>query len=262
MRKIQAIIILSLAFAWGVSGTSSAQSDGANVARQPHASGIAGASLSVEGPGGPGGKDGPKGGGVLGPRQVTAVIKDRAAVQNTLRRRWEEAGPDERKKMLDLQRKLSGGESKAVSTVDRQELLDRISSKARADSSSKKFVPRPTRAQPASSRPPVLSDRQRRVLRERVRDLSPDERQMLRARMNELNALNDVDQAILRDQLQQWINLPVEDRDQLDGYRERWESMTPEQQDTLRNRMLRLREMSAEQRQELLDRTLGDQLSE
>lgn len=80
--------------------------------------------------------------------------------------------------------------------------------------------------------------------------------------MTELNALNDVDQAILREQLQQWINLPTEDRVQLDTYRERWESMTPEQQDGLRNRMLRLREMSAEQRQELLDRTLGDQLSE
>jgi len=163
--------------------------------------------------------------------------------------------------MLDLQRKLSHGKLKSVTTVDRQKLLDRVSSKARAASSPKKFSPRPVSAQSAS-RPPVLSDTQRRVLRERVRDLSPEQRQMLRARMTELSALNDVDQAILRDQLQQWINLPPEDRVQLDTYRERWESMTPEQQDALRNRMLRLREMGAEQRQELLDRALGDQLGE
>ena len=261
MRRIQTIIILTMAFAWGVSGASSAQSAGEGQSRQSHASGIAGASLSVQGPGF-GANDGPKGGGILGPRHVTAVIQDRAAVQNTLRRRWEEAGPDERKKMLDLQRKLSHGKLKGVTAVDREELLDRIASKARVASSPNKFAPRSVSAQSASSRPPVFSDRQRRVLRERVRDLSPEQRQLLRARMTELNALNDVDQAILREQLQQWINLPAEDRVQLDTYRERWESMTPEQQDGLRNRMLRLREMSAEQRQELLDRTLGDQLSE
>jgi hypothetical protein len=261
MRKIQTIIILTMAFAWGVAGASSAQGAGAGQPRQPHASGIAGASLSVEGPG-LGGADGPKGGGIMGPRHVTAVIKDRAAVQNTVRRRWEEAGADERKKMLDLQRQLRHGKVESVTAVDREELLDRISSKVRVASSPNKFESRPVSTQSASSRPPVLSDRQRRVLRERVRDLSPEQRQGLRARMTELNALNEVDQAILRDQLQQWINLPPEDRVQLDTYRERWESMSPEQQDALRNRMLRLREMSAEQRQELLDRTLGDQLSE
>ena len=74
--------------------------------------------------------------------------------------------------------------------------------------------------------------------------------------------MNEVDQAILREQLQQWVNLPEGDRAQMDSYRERWESMTPEEQDVLRNRMLRLREMNADQRQDLLNRTLDESLNE
>ncbi|MEE3328099.1 MAG: DUF3106 domain-containing protein [Myxococcota bacterium] len=256
MRRSRIIIVLMAAIAFGAPSVASAQ-EGPSEAR---ASGIAGASLTVQGPG-TGGKEGPKL-GVGGPRQIAAAVQDRVTVQNTLRRRWEAAGPDERQKMLDLQRQLRGSRLKSVKAADRKEVLDRMSSRERVMVSPKESSSRVAVSPSASRRAPVLSDGQRRVLRERVRDLSPEQRQDLRARITELDALNEVDQAILREQLQQWVNLPKEDRAQIDSYRDRWESMTPDQQDVLRNRMLRLREMSAEQRQELLNRTLGDPLSE
>lgn len=256
MRRI-GILMMMIAIAYGLPSAASAQ----EVVADPRASGIAGSSLSVQGPGVGGIKDVPKP-GIVSPRQFDAAIQDRVTVQKTLRRRWEAAGPDERKKMLDLQKKLSSSRLKDMKTVDRKDLLDRTTSRARVAVSPKELPARAGVKPAASIRAPVLSDGQRRALRERVRDLSPEQRQNLRARITELNALNEVDQAILREQLQQWVNLPVEDRTQLDAYRERWESMTPEQQDVLRNRMLRLREMNAEQRQDLLNRTLGEPLSE
>ena len=254
MRGIQILLVLTMALTIGVSGASSAQEARA----EARASGIAGASLSIQGPGGLS-KDGPNV-GVAPPRQVVAAIKDRITVQNTLRRRWEAAGPDERKKMLDLQRKLSDRRPRSIDALDRKEILDRMTSRPRVAASPKeteaRIIVKP------SSGDSFLSDGQRRALRERVRDLSPEQRQNLRTRISELKAMNEVDQAILREQLEQWVNLPQEDRAQIDTYRERWESMTPEEQDILRNRMLRLREMTSEQRQELLNRTLDEPLSE
>ena len=254
MRKVRFIFILVVAALASVSAAVSAQE--ARV--EPRASGIAGSSLSVQGPGSVG-KDGPTV-TVSPPRQVVAAIKDRATVQNTLRRRWEAAGPDERKKMLDLQKQLSRRRAKSLGGVERNEALDRMNARARVAVSPNEGAPRV--ATKRLSGASFFSDGQRRALRERVRDLSPEQRQDLRTRISELDAMNEVDQAILREQLEQWVNLPQEDRAQMDSYRERWESMTPEQQDVLRNRMLRLREMSADQRQDLLNRTLDESRNE
>ena len=254
MRKLRIIFVLIAAVLLSGPGVSSAQ----DARAEARASGIAGSSLSVQGPGSVG-KDVPNI-GVAPPRQAVAAIRDRVTVQNTLRRRWEAAGPDERKKMLDLQKALSTGRDKSMDVVDRKEVLDRMNARARVAVSPNETSPRVI----AKSRSGAssFSDGQRRALRERVRDLSPEQRQDLRTRINELDAMNEVDQAILREQLQQWVNLPQEDRAQMDSYRERWESMTPEQQDVLRNRMLRLREMNSDQRQDLLNRTLDESLTE
>ena len=100
MRELRIIFVLIAAVVLNGAGVSSAQ----DARAEARASGIAGSSLSVQGPGSIG-KDEPTI-GVAPPRQVVAAIKDRVTVQNTLRRRWEAAGPDERKKMLDLQRTL------------------------------------------------------------------------------------------------------------------------------------------------------------
>jgi len=254
MRGIRIILSLIAAVILGAPGVSIAQ----DARAEPRASGIAGSSLSVQGPGSVG-KDGPIT-SVSPPRQIVAAIKDRVTVQNTLRRRWEAAGPDERKKMLDLQKKLSDRQLKKMDVLDRKEVLDRMNSKARVAVSPLETSPRVI-VEPSSGGS-FFSDGQRRALRERVRDLSPEQRQDLRSRMSELAAMNEVDQAILREQLQQWVNLPREDRAQMESYRERWDSMSPEQQDELRNRMLRLREMSSEQRQELLNRTAGESLND
>ncbi|MAI26851.1 MAG: DUF3106 domain-containing protein [Myxococcota bacterium] len=254
MRELRIIFVLIAAVVLNGAGVSSAQ----DARAEPRASGIAGSSLSVQGPGSIG-KDEPTI-GVAPPRQVVAAIKDRVTVQNTLRRRWEAAGPDERKKMLDLQRTLSDRRAKRVDAADRKEVLDRMNARTRVAVSPGEISPRVITKPPSGAS--FFSDGQRRALRERVRDLSPEQRQDLRTRISELDAMNEVDQAILREQLQQWVNLPEGDRAQMDSYRERWESMTPEEQDVLRNRMLRLREMNADQRQDLLNRTLDESLNE
>lgn len=247
------ILMIVTAMAFGLASASSAQS----VRPMPGSSGIGDSSLTTIG-GDDTGVGGPVKPGIVSPRQFDAAIQDRVTVQKTLRRRWEAAGPEERKKMLDLQKKLSRSELQNMETVDRKAALDRMRSRARVAASPQELPSRAIAKPSNAIQVPVLSDGQRRALRERVRDLSPEQRQGLRDRITELNALNEVDQSILREQLQQWVNLPKEDRAQLESYRERWESMTPEQQDVLRNRMLRLREMNAEQRQDLLNRTLGD----
>ncbi|MAI79978.1 MAG: hypothetical protein CL917_13615 [Deltaproteobacteria bacterium] len=239
--------------ALGVWGFSSAQGS----ERKPGASGLVDSQLSLEAGSGSVGLPKPTPGGVVvGPREVNAVIKDRVLIQKTVRRRWDQATPEERNQMLEMQRKLTGDRSQAINDLERQELLDRMNSRSRV------IQPRDRRVVDSSegsreSRP-RMSQGQRRALREHVRDLAPADRQILRERIDELHALNEVDQSILRDQLQHLMSLSVEEREQLDDYRTRWQSMTPDEQDTFRQRMLQLREMSSGQRQELLDRALGD----
>lgn len=190
-------------------------------------------------------------------RDLIAASKDRVWLQKSLRRRWDAAGPEERNKMLDAQRKLSKGKLDGLTDGARGDLLKkRMESRPVMLRDTGKPVIGESFAKKPSS--PIMSADQRRLLRERVRDLSPEQRQLVRDRMTELRALDEVDQAILREQLQDWLNLSQEDRAQLDAYRERWEGMTPEQQDAMRLRMLRLREMSEGQREELLQRAIGD----
>ena len=255
------ISLLAAAFALAMPETSSAQHGRAGAMRGPGSSGIVDSDLEKIGPPGTGPGIGPDGSvGIVSPRDVTAAIKDRVMLQNRLRRRWEAAGPEERDLMLDVQRKLRQSKLKGLSDVDRDELLQRVDSRAMLS----RAVERAETSQGHTPRgqSPVMSTDQRRVLRERVRDLSPDQRQRVRDRIRELRALDEVDQAILRDQLQHWLNLSEADRVQLNSYRGRWEGMTPEQQDAMRLRMLRLHEMSTGARRDLLQRAIGDRPAE
>ena len=256
-RTLLNISLLAAVCAVVVPELSSAQQTGVGSAAQSSGSGIVDSRVEKIGhPGlGPGGAA-----DIVSPRDVVAVSKDRVWLQNSLRRRWEAAGPEERNKMLDVQRKLSQSKMKTLSDVNRDELLRRVDSRAMLPRAIEQPVI--SQGQKPAAGGPIMSLDQRRVLRERIRDLSPEQRQVVRDRMTELRALDDVDQAILRDQLQSLVNLPQEDRSLLDSYRERWESMTPEQQDAMRMRMLRLHEMSAEDRQELLQRAIGDRPEE
>lgn len=253
IRLVAAALLMTLA------GASTAQVRGGPVTRQQQ-EGVA-PSIQFERyvPGGNGlsnqvRPDGSK--VIVSPRHVTANLKDHVVIQNRVRRRWDAAGPEERQHMLDVQRQLHTVDAKSIGEVEQQELRDRQTSRARmpravSESSSGEGVPLVASGS-------GMSNDDRRILRDRLRDMSPGQRQVVRDRMSELRSMDPMDQAILREQLQQWMSLSEADRNQIDGYRQRWEGMTPEEQDAMRRRMLRLREMTSEDRNELLNRALGD----
>ncbi|MFP6641003.1 MAG: hypothetical protein VCC04_12225, partial [Myxococcota bacterium] len=161
MRRTLLIIpLLAAACAVVVPEMSSAQQTGVGSAAHSSGSGIVDSRVETIGhPGlGPGGVA-----DIVSPRDVIAVSKDRVWLQNSLRRRWEAAGQEERNKMLDIQRKLSQSRMKTLSDVNRDELLRRVDSRAMLP----RAIEQPVISQgykPAVGAP-IMSVDQRRILR-------------------------------------------------------------------------------------------------
>ena len=99
-----------------------------------------------------------------------------------------------------------------------------------------------------------LSPEERRVLRERLRELPRDERRDLFREIQRLRSLAPEERETLEDRLHEMKLLTHEERDMLHRKARRWSEMSEEKRERLRDQMRRLSVLPPTERESLLQR--------
>ena len=94
-------------------------------------------------------------------------------------------------------------------------------------------------------------------LRERLRQLRPEERRVLRRRLRALRELPEAERRRLHERYRALWERPPEERERLRENSRRWRAMSTELRSELREKQRRLRALPPEQRLQLLEDLLG-----
>lgn len=99
---------------------------------------------------------------------------------------------------------------------------------------------------------------EKRRIRERVRELPPDERRALMQRLGRYRSLSVEDQQALRDRLSAYRSLPEEDQERLRRNAARFRELPEADRERLRGALRELRELPSDEREALLEEMLAE----
>jgi hypothetical protein len=201
-------------------------------------------------------------GGAAAERFRNAGPEERRRIRQEIRSRYEKAGPEERERMerrLEQMRRRLRDERMQGDGVARGRFqrYRRESEKAPGGSLDRRPLPFEERRR-TGGQLREMSPGERAQLRQQLRTLPTDEREVLEQRIRDFRSMNPDEQAELRKRLDSLLELPDEERARVRSNAKRWGSMSTEQRAHMRSQMQRLRALSAEERMELLDRALED----
>jgi hypothetical protein len=94
---------------------------------------------------------------------------------------------------------------------------------------------------------------QRESMKQRFRELPPDQQQEIRERLQRFRGLPPEKQDAVRERYRSLRELPPDQRQQLERNRERWKQLSPDQKQEMRQRMRELQSLPPEQRRKQLE---------